>query len=1158
MSEKRIADLFQIQKRYLRSAHLERDFCDESALDGYILTDHVKTNLERIAIGLSPFSGQRAWRITGDYGSGKSSFALVLANLLSGRKRNLSHHIQKAVNFNKLGIPVPHFVPVLVTGSRESLSAALLRSLLRAMQSIYVYNKGNKVIDQIKSLLNTASSSKTITDDAVMEMVTEANSFIKTSRKGTGLLIILDELGKFLEFAALHPDRQDVYFLQKLGEIAARSGKSPLFVVGLLHQGFNAYADQLSQSAQKEWEKVAGRFEELIFRQPLEQVAVLVENALNVRTRQLPERIISQANLEMDSALDLGWYGAAFNRNMMVESAPRLYPLHPSVIPVLINLFSRFGQNERSLFSFILSNEPFALQEFASQKIGTDGFYRLHHLYDYTRAAFGHRLGVQSYRSRWNHIDSLIESFHSSDETELKILKTVGILNLLDANHLPASEEAILMAISGDTASNASHVRSALKRLQKEKKVLYHRGTAGGYCLWPYTSINLERVYEDASKVLSNVPRISSVIREYLETRPIVARRHYIETGNLRHFEVCHAQISELNEALLSRVSSSDGLILVPLCENEAERRQALHFVNSGIFRDKPSILFALPKPLGNLAGLVQEAHRWQWISENTLELNVDTYASEEVSRQIAESRKILEKRIQSFIGLKQFTEKTELQWFHKGKPVNVSNSRCLLSLLSDVCNDVYCEAPKISNELVNRRSISSAAAAARMRLIERIFQHSTAPLLGMDALKKPPEMSIYLSLFKTAGLHKETDQGFAITEPDEKSDICHVRPSLRRIRDALERDSERRVKISDIYDELRQEPYGVRDGIIPILIAVFAKANEQNLAFYQNGSFISSMDSTVFQRIIKAPETFEIQHCKIAGVRADLFEKLIALLGLKPIAKRKAELLDVVKPLCSFVAQLPPYVLNTKKLSSIASTLRNTIISAREPVKLIFTDLPAACGFEPFSNDDHRAQSDHLLVKAIKSAVDELRAAYPALLSRIRERLREAFDLPGQFQQLKMTLAERADKIKIGVTEPTLKAFCFRLIDDELPETEWLESIGSFIALKPPSKWHDQEEEVFNQELIQLVTRFRRVESIVFADCQSPNSGVGIRLSITQANGIDHERVIHVISDEESRLLEIQTQFERLLEGNERLTLAAATRALWNALQKEMKPQDG
>ena len=52
--------------------------------------------------------------------------------------------------------------------------------------------------------------------------------------------------------------------------------------IGLLHQGFNAYAHQLSQSAQKEWEKVAGRFEEVLFDQPLEQVTHLISAALNL------------------------------------------------------------------------------------------------------------------------------------------------------------------------------------------------------------------------------------------------------------------------------------------------------------------------------------------------------------------------------------------------------------------------------------------------------------------------------------------------------------------------------------------------------------------------------------------------------------------------------------------------------------------------------------------------------------------------------------------------------------------------------------------------------------------------------------------------------------------------------------------------------------
>jgi hypothetical protein len=79
----------------------------------------------------------------------------------------------------------------------------------------------------------------------------------------------LDELGKILEYAALFPERQDIFLMQRLAEMAARSGNTPLFVVGLLHQGFSAYADHLSQTAQREWEKVAGRFDEIVFDQPL-------------------------------------------------------------------------------------------------------------------------------------------------------------------------------------------------------------------------------------------------------------------------------------------------------------------------------------------------------------------------------------------------------------------------------------------------------------------------------------------------------------------------------------------------------------------------------------------------------------------------------------------------------------------------------------------------------------------------------------------------------------------------------------------------------------------------------------------------------------------------------------------------------------------------
>ena len=79
MSDKRISSIFDITPRYLRSTNLERDFRDPRALGNYILTPHGRQCLSRLSKGLRAGGTERAWRITGNYGSGKSSFALMLA-----------------------------------------------------------------------------------------------------------------------------------------------------------------------------------------------------------------------------------------------------------------------------------------------------------------------------------------------------------------------------------------------------------------------------------------------------------------------------------------------------------------------------------------------------------------------------------------------------------------------------------------------------------------------------------------------------------------------------------------------------------------------------------------------------------------------------------------------------------------------------------------------------------------------------------------------------------------------------------------------------------------------------------------------------------------------------------------------------------------------
>jgi hypothetical protein len=1149
-----ISDLFNIQNRYLRSVNLERDFLDPKAIKGYVLTPQAQNSLKRLSMGLAAKSGQRAWRITGNYGVGKSSFALVLAHLLAGNNSELPTNLRQAVNFNKLGVSRPQILPVLITGSRESLALALLRSLLRALLETCGRGRLPAVIDKIQAQVAQAVE-KAISDSTVINLLAEASEHITTSGKGTGLLIIIDELGKFLEFAALNPDKQDIFLLQSLAENASRSGKTPLFIVGLLHQGFHAYADTLSEFAQKELEKVAGRFEEILFIQPLEQTSILVADAIKVRVNQLPKGIVSQAQRDMVATLKSGWYGAAAAESSLVEDAARLYPLHPTVLPVLVKLFSRFGQNERSLFSFLLSNEPFGLQDFATQSISNKSFYRIHNLYDYARATFGHRLSVQSYRSHWNQIDSLITSFAASDNLDLEILKTVGLLNMLDADNLLASDEAILLAVAGESSSQAKRIEDVIKRLQKGKRVLYYRGAAGGYCLWPHTSVNLERAYEDATKAIGTKhQRISSFINRYLETRPLVARRHYIETGNLRHFEVRFSPVIDLVKNLQFSHDSADGLILVALCETEEERQAALDFALSRELQNRPEVLLAIPKPLNALAQLVQETQRWEWILANTPELNGDRYAAEEVSRQIAASRQIMEKRIHAFIGLQQFTGKTELQWFRQNKVLIVNSGRELLSQLSAICYEIYPKAPRILNELVNRRTLSSAAAAARMRLIERIFTYPTKFLLGMDPDKKPPEMSIYLSLLKEGGIHNEKDNdSYALALPDEKHDPCRIRPALDRIQQFLEGRADSRVKVSEIFADLRRPPYGVRDGLSPLLLALFAVINEQHVAFYKNGSFMREMAGLNIMHLTKVPEAFEIQYCKIAGVRSDLYEKLLRVFELTPTRREKVDLLDVVRPLCVFAAQLPTYTHKTKRLSASALAVRNALLSGREPATLLFRQLPEACAFSPFSTEvDKDSKEVQMFVEALKRALDELKLSYQDLQDRIRKILVKEFDLAGELESIRPTLTYRADNILIAVNEPGLKAFCLRLIDTNLPEPEWLESLGSFICSMSPSKWADADEDKFEQELSLLCDRFRRVESIAFRTQKASANESAVRVTITQQDGSEVDNVIYVSKGEEKRVAEIEAEITSLLKRTSRVGLAATARAFWKALAKK------
>ena len=94
-----------------------------------------------------------------------------------------------------------------------------------------------------------------------------------------------------------------------------------------------------------------------------------------------------------------------------------------------------------------------------------------------------------------------------------------------------------------------------------------------------------------------------------------------------------------------------------------------------------------------------------------------------------------------------------------------------------------------------------------------------------MDPAKKPPEMSMYLSVLRAAGLHREEGGVWRIAEPLANDDTSNVRPFLARILDVLEARRGGRVKVTDLFAELRRPPFGLRDGLTPLMLAVFVSS---------------------------------------------------------------------------------------------------------------------------------------------------------------------------------------------------------------------------------------------------------------------------------------------------------------------------------------------
>ena len=192
------------------------------------------------------------------------------------------------------------------------------------------------------------------------------------------LVLVVDEFGKFLEYAVAHEPEREFYFVQQLAEFVNNTDYN-ICLITTVHQNTDAYASSLTDTQRKEWTKVKGRLREITFNEPVEQLLFLVGEHTSYRHGPLD----APTKARIKAALKLAQQSKALTleKSLAPDIANRLFPLDLLSAATLTVALQRYGQNERSLFSFLESTDHTGLSRVRLSD--TNPFYNVANVFDY-------------------------------------------------------------------------------------------------------------------------------------------------------------------------------------------------------------------------------------------------------------------------------------------------------------------------------------------------------------------------------------------------------------------------------------------------------------------------------------------------------------------------------------------------------------------------------------------------------------------------------------------------------------------------------------------------------------------------------------------------------------------------------------------------------
>ncbi len=1030
-----------IARRFQKSIRIDTDINNLSALEGFICPKSSEDVLTSMANHLAS-SGHASFTWTGPYGSGKSSLVLLLNSLLSADKRlraegigvvgkPVADKIQQAMPVSQNGWAV-----VGTVGRRASLAQIVGESL-----------ETNRLVKEPKGPWS---------ENAVLS----ALSSIIASKKYDGLLLVADEMGKVLEASA--QDDGDLYIFQQIAELASRSNGKFVFV-GILHQAFDEYANRLGRGVRDEWSKVQGRFVDLIVNAAGEEQIDLLSRA--IETSKTPKHY---NELAAQVAKNMQGQKGAISKHL-ASSLADCWPLHPVVASLLGPISKRrFGQNQRSLFGFLNSAEPMGFQDFLSRATEKD-LYTPALLWDYLQLNLEPSILASPDGHRWAIAAEAIARCETlgGDLELIDLLKTIAVIDLFkDRSGLVPNQEVLELSSLGLTSAK---VKKLVKQLSDWSLVLFKK-FLGGYALYAGSDFDLEQAMLQSASDIEKVD--FERLNELAGLQPVMAKRHYHKTGALRWMDIEIAPVENAVEKAEKFQPSADSIGLYLLCipnKNEsAEEAEKVARTASKVSKNHDIVAGFSPRSWA-ISALANDLLAFENVRETRSELLGDAVARREVMARISMLQAQLEAELQ-----RTFDTAT---WYLRDQKEKKLAQSALSSLASTLADKRFPDCPLIANELLNRMKPSSSAIAAQNGLLKKMVLNDGEECLGIEGF--PAEGGLFASILEQSNLYQKIDDGWGFAPPEfGKGDVSNLASLWAETDKLLSGHENRSVTLSEIYDLWRKEPFGVKDGIMPVLVVAYIQSKQDKVALYNRQIFQARFTDLDIDYLTKDPLDIQLRWMNLN----DLGRKLLS--GLAEIVREldsannleNMEPIDVGRGLIAIFVGLPGWTHRTMRLSANAIQIRGLFKKANDPNQFIFNDLPLLAGEKGELKSEAGFKK---IIGRVRDGLEELVGAYPSMLERLADNMLAELQVPNSSAQALAELRARAENIRELSGDFRLNAYVGRLAMYEGRRDD-IEGLASLATNKPARDWIDSDLDKAAIELTDFAQQFNRAE--VFA----------------------------------------------------------------------------